>query len=306
MASVAQRYDTEGDLRARLDSSTAQEAQNPGSWGTCPGCGAPELRKCSRRTCPEGSRRWSGDLRSVVVGTASQYPFLRNVVLTAPGADVLPWDRGRCGHEEGQCSGPVGCRVEDDALRAWVVVRQAEYGRLRRAAKLHLKRQGFEWPVVLEVWEAQLRGAPHLNMLVKPGAAADALVLYLERRREDYGFGYVDRKRYRKVWAGATAGRYVGCYVTGAGKSRGATIFALVEEWSSQRWWMVTRAVSAQWGLTMRAMRMGRQAWAWREGLGVAKPVAGLAYLDGKVVDLSTGEVRLDVWRGPPGGEPGT
>ena len=42
------------------------------------------------------------------------------VTLTAPGADVLPWDKGWCRHRPGvRCSGKLGCRARHDELLPW-------------------------------------------------------------------------------------------------------------------------------------------------------------------------------------------
>ena len=86
----------------------------------------------------------------------------RLVTLTAPGADVLPWDEQHCAwmgpHKH---SGPLGCRIELEAAYVWATDLEQRFHRLCAAAR---KRGRVSEPVVCaRAWEAQNRGAPSLS-----------------------------------------------------------------------------------------------------------------------------------------------
>ena len=61
--------------------------------------------------------------------------------LTAPGADVLPWDTDLCTHLPGEkCSGLKGCRVESIYAHIFNVTYAARMARLHEAAQRHADR----------------------------------------------------------------------------------------------------------------------------------------------------------------------
>src|SRR4051812_10428525 len=86
----------------------------------CYVCGRRSVGRCRRRACPAGVERWSLDVWTVLSSALVDREAVRLVVLTAPGADQLPWDRSKCVHRPGvRCSGSLGCRVDERARDRW-------------------------------------------------------------------------------------------------------------------------------------------------------------------------------------------
>ncbi len=74
---------------------------------------------CKRRSCPGYSRIWALDWRVVLLENLIAYGGKAVMfTLTPPGADVLPWDRSKCGHGVGKCSGPAGVRCSSSGSLA--------------------------------------------------------------------------------------------------------------------------------------------------------------------------------------------
>jgi hypothetical protein len=123
----------------------------------CRACGRPVYGRgkvCKSRRCPEYSHTWAGDVRQKLFQNLGAYggEVLLSAV-TAPGADVLPWDEAACDHlGEHRHSGERGCRVQAVAAREWNETASDRWRRLhRRARQDTLRRCGrgrcSSWPV---------------------------------------------------------------------------------------------------------------------------------------------------------------
>ena len=79
--------------------------------------------------------------------------------VTAPGADVFPFDARFCVHSPSQkCSGRIGCRVDPDAAEAFNKIAGKWWSQLHRAAKVRADRAtGHKGKILARVWEKQKR-----------------------------------------------------------------------------------------------------------------------------------------------------
>jgi hypothetical protein len=63
--------------------------------------------------------------------------------VTPPGQDDLPYDKSYCAHLGPHKHGkPYGCRIEDEALRAWSYDISRRWKKLHNAARNATKREG--------------------------------------------------------------------------------------------------------------------------------------------------------------------
>lgn len=219
-------------------------------------------------------------------------------VVTAPGAESLPWDDELCSHGPDEAhSGSLGCVVSEHAREAWEADLQRRWELLRSAVVRRLIRAGYRSPLVGYADEDQRRGAWHRNLVLSgsPGSVrffVDAMAELAPR----YGFGYVDRKvRWR---AGAAAAGYLAGYLTGKrGRKADASIQRIAQRTPSRRkcWWM-TPNLTTRSRVTMKSLRLGRRCWAVSQGLCEPPRPEGFAVVDWQVIDLSTGAVVRAVW----------
>jgi hypothetical protein len=210
------------------------------------------------------------------------------VTITAPGADVLPWDESRCTHPAGvPCSGRNGCQLEADALEAWNAAAPANWTKLHRAVSQRCRRRGQKLRLLGYVWQLQKRGALHLHLVVGLGTpaamnAARQYQLALAERAGDYGFGYVDRK-----WSSARGQRvaaYLSSYLV-TGRGRESAVQAVVQsEQAPARVAYMARFLTQATGLTMRQLR--RRRFLWHQYQRRALCVDG-----GHLVNVETGEI---------------
>lgn len=151
---------------------------------------------CKRRFCPRCGYRWAQNWGAVTRLNLEEYGgAVAMITITAPGADVLPWDCNR----DHKHAGSRGCRVKQDAGDVWSANASENWKKLRDAARRACARAGLEPPRILErAWEPQKRGVPHVHIVVgmataEERAAAQRYVDELARLAPDYLFGYVDR-----------------------------------------------------------------------------------------------------------------
>jgi hypothetical protein len=144
--------------------------------------------------------------------------------VTAPGADVYPFDPRFCSHSPSQrCSGAIGCRVAPELAQAFNHVAGKWWSELHRAAKLRADRAtGFKGRLACRVWEKQKRGLAHLHGVISVESPAhvrwaEAYVTALRELAPRYGFGFVDgwHKVGRKFWPGVQAAAYMSSYFAG-------------------------------------------------------------------------------------------
>jgi hypothetical protein len=215
---------------------------------------------------------WAKDWRRVLLDNLTAYggPAV-NITVTAPGADVLPWDRDQCMHDDDvECSGRLGCRVEDEARRRWNATYPRRWKQLHNAAWLAATREtGTRGTILCIGKEAQRRGAIHAHVVVGVATPAEtrwanAYARHLQRLARDHGFGFVDRKlRARNAReAAAYLSRY---FVSAAGKA--PITEAVTNPEMPVRPIYCSPKLTTRTGCTMRNLRRVRYWWAASMGL---------------------------------------
>ncbi len=154
---------------------------------------------------------WAGDQRRKLFDNLVAFADFVRVkdalvvmfAVTAPGADVLPWDQNYCRRlGPHRCSGDLGCRVQRRAAREWNASAPARWRALHRRAYIATARAyGADdalW-MLCRVWEKQARGVLHVHPVVayatpRQKAAAEHYRDRLEMWGGEFGFGFVSRK----------------------------------------------------------------------------------------------------------------
>lgn len=256
---------------------------------------------CRRGVCPCGRGKYGHDMWATVAANLPQAAAL--VVLTAPGAEELPWDENRCEHPANvRCSGRLGCKVVSQVADHWNRTMPYRKRVVREAVRQRLKRAGHPWPVVEEVEEPQKRGVLHVNFVLDLAypEACRAFVAAWRELGPKKGFGFIDGKALERAIAtpAAESVRRVSGYLAGYlldERKAETSVFAAMEMRCTSRVWSVARRRTMATGVTMGSLKRGRQMWA--SGYGYCKrPDEGLAVVDWEVVDCSTGAVLRPVW----------
>jgi hypothetical protein len=183
------------------------------------------------------------------------------VTVTAPGADVLPWD---------------GDRIEGEARWRWNGTAPARWRGLHRAAAERARRRHGRFSLVARTWEYQRRGALHMHVVLgvrsaRERASAQTYVDALHELRQAHEFGYVDRgrkhagKRTLEIVPAEVAGRYLAKYLSpldGDGKPT-LSATALEPDVPPQVAY-VSRELTASTGITMRYLRHVRRCWVMK------------------------------------------
>ena len=208
-----------------------------------------------------GSRLWLGDVRRLLFANLDVYGGrVWLVTVTAPGADLLPWD---------------GRTIETAAANEWNRTAAARWRELHRRAYQATRREF--GPDVLQtlarVWQLQKRGALHVHLVLGfdsalEVAAARFYVACLRERNREFGFGYVDardrdgRTGRSTVMEPRRAAGYLSRYLGESAQLLGA--IALVFR-PRQMIWVANRLKRAS-GVTMRRLRRARYLWWIRRG----------------------------------------
>ena len=117
-------------------------------------------------------------------------------VITAPGADVLPWDLKQCGACDGvHHSGLFGCRVLAGPRDKWEAGMPDQWRKMHRTILGRLRREGWGSPLIAWVDEDQGREVFHRNVLLRDTPGGRRYQQLLAELAPNYGFGFVDRKR---------------------------------------------------------------------------------------------------------------
>jgi len=230
-------------------------------------CGAARASRCA--PCAELKR---GDVAAIGrsgVMSARPCDLAWLLTVTAPGADVLPWDRSLCSHSEGvDCAGDLGCVVEAQALALWhggLGLRWSHLVQdLRRVLGPGVRVEYFK------VWEPQRRGALHAHAMVRAegvGARRFRAAVRLCVRRPARQFGRqfdlqaIDVSDPR---AAARSAGYCAKYATKAADALGSVRAVKADGSPSKgfRAWSATRG----YGDTMKVVQMRRESW-WAAGL---------------------------------------
>lgn len=236
-------------------------------------CGSARSSRCA--TCAELHQ---GDVAAVGRSGWTDHPGCRAYffTLTAPGADVLPWDRSQCRHSGGvTCSGSIGCVVEELALAVWHDDIGIRWSRVIEDVRRELNPGETGLPLrersirleYMRTWEPQKRGALHAHSMARlEGVCSDRRFrAVLKEAALAHGFGgQVDVQTIDisdPEQAARTAG-YIAKYGTKCADAlpevrrlnvdTGELRFGGVRSWSASR----------QWGDTMRSMRLRRCQWA--------------------------------------------
>lgn len=250
-----------------------------GRWHRC-SCGRPipeNVRRCSSRTCPEFAPTWARDTRRRLFVNLKQLKLSVMFDVTAPGADLYPFDPRFCSHSPSRrCSGEIGCRVDSGLAEAFNRQAGKWWSQLHRVAKLRADRATrFKGRVAVRVWEKQKRGLAHVHGVLSVESPvhldwAKAYVTALSELAPRYGFGYVDRwweKAGRKFWPGVQAAAYLSSYfANGRGLKMSITENVLAGD-LPRLVVFVGRDLTQQTGCTMRSLRTARRLWAARAGL---------------------------------------
>jgi hypothetical protein len=196
--------------------------------------------------------------------------------VTAPGADVYPFDPRFCSHSPSQrCSGALGCRVAPELAEAFNRHAGKWWSELHRAAKVRADRATrLKGKLACRVWEKQKRGLAHLHGVVSVETPehrrwAETYITALREMAPKYGFGFVDgwHKVGRRFWPGIQAAAYLSSYFAG-GRGRKMTITENVLSGDLPRMVVfVGRDLTSTTGCTMRALRNARRLWSSRERL---------------------------------------
>lgn len=246
-------------------------------------CGRPipeGVRRCSARTCPEYAPTWARDTRRRLFVNLEQLKLSVMFSITAPGADLYPFDPQFCSHSPStRCSGAIGCRVDPEVAEAFNQRAGKWWSELHRAAKVRADRATeHKGKLAARVWEKQRRGLAHLHGVISVESPAhvrwaEAYITVLRELAPRYGFGFVDgwHKVGRKFWPGVQAAAYLSSYFAG-GRGRKMAITENVLAGDLPRLVVfVGRDLTRATGCTMRNLRTSRQLWASREWM-VARP----------------------------------
>lgn len=242
-------------------------------------CGRPipeGVLRCSARTCPEYAPTWARDTRRRLFVNLEQLKLSVMFSVTAPGADLYPFDPRFCSHRPVErCSGARGCRVAPEVAAAFNVNAGRWWSELHRAAKTRADRAtGLKGRLPCRVWEKQKRGLAHVHGVLSVESPAEvrwaeAYVNALRVLAPAYGFGFVDgwHKVGRKFWPGVQAAAYLSSYFAG-GRGRKMAITDNVLAGDLPRLVVfVGRDLTRRTGCTMRSLRNARRLWASREGV---------------------------------------
>ena len=196
--------------------------------------------------------------------------------LTAPGADLYPFDPRFCSHSPStRCSGHIGCRVDPEVAQTFNRASAGWWSELHRVAKVRADRAaGIKGKLLARVWEKQKRGLAHLHGVLDVStpenrAWAEAYVNALCELGPSKGFGFVDgwHKVGRRFWPGVQAAAYLSNYFAGRrGRKMAITENVLAGD-LPRLVVFVGRDLTSQTGCTMRSLRNARRLWAAREGL---------------------------------------
>jgi hypothetical protein len=259
------------------DSPASRRLRRPFDHRCSCGRWLPEgVRRCSSRTCPEYAPTWARDTRRRLFVNLEQLKLSVMFSVTAPGADLYPFDRRFCSHSSSErCSGAIGCRVARGEAEAFNRHAGKWWSELHRAAKTRADRAtGFKGKLATRVWEKQKRGLAHLHGVISVESPAHlrwaaAYVGALGELAPRYGFGFVDgwHKVGRKFWPGVQAAAYLSSYFAG-GRGRKMAITENVLAGDLPRLVVfVGRDLTLRTGCTMRSLRNARRLWASRQGL---------------------------------------
>lgn len=225
----------------------------------CVRCGEQRSSRCggtkSSRCEPCGGRHRRRVGRLVLSGT--DHPSgLFFVTLTAPGVDVLPWDRCKCNHgPEVECSGRIGCVVDAVPAADWNAQGPRAWSwfvtYLRRSVGVEVEYCG--------VWEVQRRGVLHRHAVFRcVGVTQRRFRAAVRLSAMRWGFGrQIDVQAfapghawYLAKYASKSADEMGDC--SWLDRATGELVEAHYRPWSASR----------GWGSSMALIREAQRRWA--------------------------------------------
>lgn len=207
------------------------------------------------------------------------------VTLTAPGSDVLPWDKSQCVHgDEIECSGALGCRCEIAPLREWNDSLGLRWSRFVQYVREYLPGVDVQF---FKTYEPQKRGAQHAHIMFRfVGVVSDRRIraaLRLSAHR--WGFGKQLQIDVVDLGSGLAVARTAGYCAKYASKSSDADR-SMIDTSTGEIIKLHLRAWSKsdRWGETMRSIRHEQRCWAVTGGGrpegGLPVPLAAAGRLD--------------------------
>jgi hypothetical protein len=154
--------------------------------------------RCKRRDCPRYAPIYLRDQAERLRENLAAWDGKTCLVtLTAPGADLLPWDPAKCPPGDHVCSGKLGCRVYWLTAAIWNATVTKRLGDLLKVARERTRRKHgshVRVAVLAYVCESQQRGVFHPHVVLGYRTAAERAALdtfrdALRRQRGRYGFG---------------------------------------------------------------------------------------------------------------------
>jgi hypothetical protein len=197
------------------------------------------------------------------------------LTITAPGAEVLPWD---------------GDQVERQAARAWNLAAPKQWSAMHRRLAVVLARCGLKPNLLAYAWAFQKRGVLHLHLALGAQTAAEAYaakvygqLLKGDRERseaarvagkdgpvdlergwaKEWGFGFIDVQPMRRGSRGLAS--YLAKYVCKDGVSGRPELAETVDHSDvPARPIYISRRLTGATRCTMRNLRLRRYYWrAW-------------------------------------------
>lgn len=221
------------------------------------------------------------------------------VTITAPGREALTHDHNN--------------RVDPHDAYDWNVTAPVRVRELHRVAAQNTRRKHGRFSLVATAWEYQGRGVLHRHHMVRMGSAADrrAAQFYaweLDRLRESYGFGFIDRGKHRgrpdrhlEVIPAERAARYVAKYLAPLDAGKPAISETAKRDDCPAHLIYVDRKLTQLTRITMTSLRRRRYAWALTVAAGASPARATDLVARGLADDL----IYQFTGRPPPEGPPG-
>lgn len=175
---------------------------------------------CKRRTCPTYAPKYLRDLAEVMKAAMAEWPHQTTIAtLTAPGRDVLPWDKSMCVVEGPHvCSGPQGCVVDSWAAAKWNRTVTRRLSRICNVSASRVRRQGLSVPTVLVRALELKRGVFHAHVVLGfKWSEIEGLQAYgqaLDELRGEYEFGTSKHGGFDLGEPGRFNGEHAGLYAS--------------------------------------------------------------------------------------------
>lgn len=225
---------------------------------------------------------WAGDTRRKLLANVTAYGgSVALVAVTAPGVDGVPfWTRSEGswvdvpGWRAHRIPWGAPGRADPREAARWNRTAPDRWRELHRAAAQAARRRHGRFSLVARTWEFQRRGLLHVHVVLgvataRELAAAHTYVAELEKLRDRYGFGFLDRGRKRhggrrtlEVVPAERAARYVAKYLSPLTRDGKPSLSETVVRKDVPRSVAyVSTSLTLRTGVTIRWLRFVRYAW---------------------------------------------